>query len=127
MLVGLEGVFGFVVFALWIWALIDCISADSQRCRNLPKWIWLIIVILLSGLGAILWLLLGRPAHQHWRPIGSVGDSGAPHRSRALEDRIPSRPEISDRRSAELDQQLAEWEARRQDELDVREQEPGDQ
>ena len=127
MLVELGGVFGFVVFALWIWALIDCIATDSKRCRNLPKFAWLIIVILLSGLGAILWLVLGRPAHQHWRPAGSAGDSGAPHRSRALEDRIPSRPEISDRRSAELDQQLAEWEAQRQHERDVREQERGDQ
>ena len=126
MLFGFEGVVGFVLFALWIWALIDCISTDSERCRNLPKWIWLVIVIILFDLGAILWLLLGRPANKRSRPVGSAGDAGTPYRSRG-EDRIPNGLDISDRRSAELDQELAQWEAQRQLELDAREQELGDQ
>ena len=64
MLIEAEGIIGFVLFALWIWALIDCISTDSELVRNLPKGVWLIIVIFLFDLGAILWLLLGRPANK---------------------------------------------------------------
>ena len=110
MLVEAEGVIGFVLFALWIWALIDCISTDSELVRNLPKGVWLIIVILLFDLGAILWLLLGRPANKHWRT--GPGDYSAPRRPRGIEDRPQYvGGEVSDRRSKELDQRLAAWEA----------------
>ena len=112
MLVGAEGVIGFVLFALWIWALIDCISTDSDLIRNLPKGVWLIIVIILFDLGAILWLLLGRPANKHWRPAAGPADYSAPRRPRGIE----ARPQfnagaITDRRSEELNQRLAAWEA----------------
>ena len=112
MLVEAEGVIGFVLFALWIWALIDCISTDSELVRNLPKGVWLIIVIILFDLGAILWLLLGRPANKHWRPATGPADYSAPRRPRGVEDgpRFVA-GEVSDRRSKELDRRLADWEA----------------
>lgn len=115
MLLELEGVLGFVLFAIWIWALIDCITTDRDLARNLPKGAWLIIVILLFNLGAILWLLLGRPANKHWRPSTGTTDYSAPRRPRSIEDR-PSLPisEVTDRRSAELDRQLDAWEAAQQ-------------
>ena len=115
MLVGLEGVLGFVLFAIWIWALIDCITTERDLARNLPKGAWLIIVILLFNLGAILWLLLGRPANKRWRPSTGTTDYSARRRPRGIEDR-PSLPigEVTDRRSAELDRQLDAWEAAQQ-------------
>lgn len=112
MLIEAEGVIAFVLFALWIWALIDCISTDSELIRNLPKGVWLIIVIILFDLGAILWLLLGRPANKHWRPATSPGDYSAPRRPRGVEDGPHFvAGEVSDRRSKELDRRLAAWEA----------------
>lgn len=115
MLIEAEGIIGFVLFALWIWALIDCISTDSELVRNLPKGVWLIIVIFLFDLGAILWLLLGRPANKHWRPTTGPADYSAPRRPRGIEDRPQYvAGEVSDRRSAELDQRLAAWEAAKQ-------------
>ena len=112
MLIELEGVLGFVLFAIWIWALIDCITTERDLARNLPKGAWLIIVILLFNLGAILWFLLGRPAKKHWRPSTGPTDYPPPRRRRGIEDR-PSLPvgEVTDRRSAELDRQLDAWEA----------------
>ena len=115
MLIGAEGIIGFVLFALWIWAIIDCISTDSELVRNLPKGVWLIIVIFLFDLGAILWLLLGRPANKHWRPTTGPADYSAPRRPRRIEDRPQfATGEVSDRRSEELDQRLAAWEAANQ-------------
>ncbi len=115
MLIEAEGIIGFVLFALWIWALIDCISTDSELIRNLPKGVWLIIVIFLFDLGAILWLLLGRPANKHWRPTTGPADYSAPRGPRGIEDRPQfAAGEVSDRRSEELNQRLAAWEASKQ-------------
>jgi phospholipase D-like protein len=111
MLVGAEGFVFFVLFLFWIWALFDCISTDAALCRNLPKGIWLILVIILPDIGALAWLLLGRPERASWRP-GSSDYSSRPARPVPIEDhpRYSVSPGVSDRRSAELDQQLAEWE-----------------
>jgi hypothetical protein len=107
------GVVGFLLLALWIWALIDCISSDPAMVRNLPKLGWLVIVILLFDIGAVLWLLLGRPLNKHWRPTVYGETETSSRRPPAIEDRSSFAPEVSDRRSAELDQRLAAWERQR--------------
>ena len=110
------GLVAVVLILFWVWALLDCISTDSSLCRNLPKGVWLIIVLLLPDIGSLAWLLLGRPEKAHWRP-GST-DYQAPRRPVGLEDDPRySRPAIvTDRQSAELDAQLAKWEAKKPDE-----------
>ena len=113
MLFEVGGVIGFLLLAFWIWALIDCISSDSAMVRNLPKLGWLVIVILLFGIGAILWLLLGRPLNKHWRPATYGDAETSSRRPPVIEDRTQFAPEVSDRRSAELDQRLAAWERQR--------------
>ena len=118
MLIG-EGFVGFVLLGFWIWALFDCIASDASVCRNLPKGIWLILIIFLFDIGALAWLLLGRPLRASWRP-GST--DYASRRPLALEDhpRYSSTPGVSDRRSAELDRQLDEWERRQREEQEQR-------
>jgi hypothetical protein len=95
-------------------------------CRNLPKGIWLILVLILPDIGSLAWLLLGRPEKGSWKP-GST-DYSAPRRPIAYEDhpRYSSTPEITDRRSEELDRRLDDWEAEqraKQADLDRREAE----
>ncbi|MEP6623630.1 MAG: PLD nuclease N-terminal domain-containing protein [Acidimicrobiia bacterium] len=111
MLFEAEGVIAFIVFAFWIWAIVDCITTDSELHRNLPKGVWLVIVILLFDLGAILWLLLGRPMHKHWRPATGVERAGPSRRAVGPEDQPRFESSITDRRSEELDRRLASWEA----------------
>jgi hypothetical protein len=110
------GIVAVLLIGFWIWALLDCIATDSSLCRNLPKGMWLIIVLLLPDIGSLAWLLLGRPEKAHWRP-GST-DYQAPRRPVGLEDEPRySRPAtVTDRQSAELDAQLAQWEAKKPDE-----------
>jgi len=55
------GIGGMIFFAFWFWAVLDCIAMDSILVRNLPKTTWLFVVILLPSVGALGWLLLGRP------------------------------------------------------------------
>ena len=57
----LDGLVGLVVLTLWIFCLIDVISTDESLCRNLPKTVWLVLVVLLPAVGSIAWLVAGRP------------------------------------------------------------------
>ncbi len=110
MLVGVGGLVFLAFFLFWIWALVDCIATDSSMCRNLPKLMWIVIVLIFPVVGSLFWLLLGRPEKADWRP-GST-DYSAPRRSQGAEDGPPysATPIITDRRSAELDLELERWE-----------------
>jgi hypothetical protein len=101
-----------VVVALWLYALIDCITTDAGQCRNLPKPFWVVIVVFVPTLGSLLWLLLGRP---EGAGSGGRGTARSPvRRSPAPDDhpRDSATAQISDRRSAELDREIEAWEAR---------------
>lgn len=56
-----DGLFGLVMLGLWLYCLIDVITTDAERCRNLPKLLWLLIVLLLPDIGSIAWLVAGHP------------------------------------------------------------------
>jgi hypothetical protein len=105
------GVVALALLLFWVWAILDCISTDSALCRNLPKGVWLIVVLLLPDIGSLAWLLLGRPEKAHWRP-GST-DYRGPRRPIGIEDdpRYSAPASVTDRKSAELDAELARWEA----------------
>jgi hypothetical protein len=105
-----EGIVLLALLALWLFALVDCISTDASVCRNLPKGFWVVIVLFLPDLGSILWLMLGRPERARWTP-GST-DYSAQRRPVGFEDhpRYSAIAGVTDRRSAELDEQLARWE-----------------
>ncbi len=48
--------------ALWIWALVDCIRVpDDRYFKSGTKVIWVIVIVLLGFIGAIIYLLAGRP------------------------------------------------------------------
>lgn len=111
MLLGAGGLIGFIALALWIWGLIDCITTDADLCRKLPKFAWIVVVVLLFDVGVVLWILLGRPVRKRWAPTAAT-DVGPPRRSKGVEDRTDFSAPVTDRRSAELDRRLAEWEAR---------------
>lgn len=56
-----DGGLGLLFLALWLFCVIDVITTPEDQCRNLPKLAWIFIVIILVDLGAISWLLAGRP------------------------------------------------------------------
>ena len=53
--------FGLVVFALWVFSLVDVIGSDEGAIRHLPKLWWLLIVLFFPFAGSIAWLVAGRP------------------------------------------------------------------
>jgi hypothetical protein len=100
-----------VLVGLWVFALVDCISTPGPLCRNLPKGLWIIVILLLSGVGALLWLLAGRPRRRFALRSTDYSQSRRPI---AIEDspRYSATAGVTDRRSEELDKQIDEWEAR---------------
>ena len=103
-----EGIVLLLLFLFWVWALFDCISTDAVLCRNLPKGVWLILVLVLPDIGSLAWLLIGRPEKAGWKP----GSPRSGRRPMGLEDhpRYSGTPDVTERRSAELDARLAQWE-----------------
>jgi hypothetical protein len=57
----LDSIFALALFGLWAFCLIDVVMTPRAACRRLPKPAWLVIVFLLSWIGALLWLAGGRP------------------------------------------------------------------
>lgn len=56
-----DGGFGLLLLALWIFCIIDVITTPDAAVRNLPKVLWVIIVLLLPDIGSIVWLIAGHP------------------------------------------------------------------
>jgi len=61
-----------VFVGAWIWALIDCIRVpDDRDFRSGTKVIWVIVIVLLGFIGAIIYLLAGRPDGSTRSALGS--------------------------------------------------------
>jgi hypothetical protein len=55
------GLMSAVGLVLWIFCIIDSISAREDTVRNLPKLAWIFIVFVFPLVGSIAWLVAGRP------------------------------------------------------------------
>ena len=66
------GGFGLLLLALWIFCIVDVIVSDEYEVRNLPKLVWLLIVLLLPDIGSIVWLVAGRPVRAGVAPRRST-------------------------------------------------------
>ncbi|MGM9471651.1 PLD nuclease N-terminal domain-containing protein [Pseudarthrobacter sp. YS3] len=49
------------VLAIFVYGLVDVIRTDGRLTRGISKPAWIIVMVVLPVLGAILWLLIGRP------------------------------------------------------------------
>jgi hypothetical protein len=56
----LRAVLAIASIALTIFALADCIQSEDSRVRGLPKWAWIVLIVLLPWVGPLTWLLVGR-------------------------------------------------------------------
>ncbi len=93
-----DGGLAIVAFAIWVFCVIDVITTPSDGCRNLPKLVWLFIVILLPDVGSIAWLVAGHSwVPKQSVPQGAVHPSGHPsgHPS-AYGRRVAGRPSNPD-------------------------------
>ena len=92
------GIVPLVLLALWAYCIFDVIASDDTLIRNLPKGMWLVIVIFLPDVGSLAWLALGRPLYAGWRP-GDTSTRKPPRRAVGPEDRtdFPAREDPAER------------------------------
>lgn len=51
-----------VLFALWIYAFVDCLGTPERDVRGMPKVVWVLIILFFGTvlIGPLAWLLIGR-------------------------------------------------------------------
>jgi len=115
----LEGIPLLLMLAFWIYCVFDAINADESRIRNLPKLVWVFIVLIFFDVGAIAWFVAGRP-RAAWQPTFTYGDQArtAPRGPAADVDFLQrvDRGGTQRRREAEVELNRREEELRRREE-----------
>ena len=80
------GIGGLIVMAIWLFAIFDVIATDEILVRNLPKGLWLVLVIFVPIVGPIAWLIMGRPMYAGWQPGGQRSPAPRRQAPRGIED-----------------------------------------
>ena len=82
-----DGGLALILFAVWVFCIIDVITTPESDTRNLPKLAWLIIVIILVDVGSLAWLIAGRNWNAQPADMAYKGNRGRqparPARARA--------------------------------------------
>jgi len=63
-----------VAVALYIWFVIDVAQTPKSGIRNLPRGVWLLIVVVLPILGGLIWMLAGRPKRSRHHKTSAAPD-----------------------------------------------------
>lgn len=69
-----EGLF-LVELVLLVYCVLNVITTPEHEVRNLPKLVWLLLVVVLPLAGGIAWLVAGRPVGP---PLPRTGGRGVP-------------------------------------------------
>jgi hypothetical protein len=72
-----DGFAGLLFLGLWIYCVIDAITADEAAVRNLPKLAWVFLIIFTFEIGAVAWLIAGQPRVRQ-RSLPYKGNTGVP-------------------------------------------------
>jgi hypothetical protein len=67
-MVKFEGFFVVLSLALTLFAFIDCAMREDYQLRKLPKWGWLLVIILFTTFGSVVYLVAGRNGNRAQRP-----------------------------------------------------------
>lgn len=89
------GIVGLAILLLIIYSVFDAIRSDEALIRNLPKVFWVLLIIFTGPIGAVAWLVLGRPERaprtpgttDFQAPRKPVGPEDSPSFMSALEEK----------------------------------------
>lgn len=91
-----------VLTAVMVFSIVDIATIDRSRVRHLPKFVWMVLVVVTSVLGSMLWFAIGRErkglggqsAGRRPKPLGPeddpnfIDDIEQRRRNREQEERI---------------------------------------
>lgn len=78
-----------ILMAAYISFAVDVVRTPATEARTLPRWLWLVIVLLVPILGGLFWMALGRTWHasgSRWRRRGPVAPDDDPRFLRQLDE-----------------------------------------
>jgi hypothetical protein len=78
-----------VELVLLVFCVLDVVTTPEDAVRNLPKLLWLLLVVVLPLVGGVAWLVAGRPAPRDRRTPAR----GAATRTRAASAPPPTTPD----------------------------------
>ena len=116
----------FAEIALTVVALISCLSAEDGDLRALPRWAWIIIILLFPLVGSIAYLVAGKPVKSGaprsgtWRPGAGFPEAERPKRPIAPDDDPEFLRQLDARSKKDDEDLLRRWEEdlkRREDDL----------
>ncbi|MDQ0615801.1 hypothetical protein QF046_003442 [Microbacterium sp. W4I4] len=120
-------VISLLIVALMVFALVDIIRRDDSQVKFMPKFVWLLLVVLLPFIGSVLWFGIGREY-----PEGGIRlerperlkRSRRPEPSAPVPPVIPADTRTTEQQIADLDKEIEEWRLRQ--EIEKRRQERGE-
>ena len=63
-----------IPIALLVFALVDAITTDDSQVQHLPKFWWLVLIVILPLAGSIAWLVAGKSRGHTTREHVPLGD-----------------------------------------------------
>lgn len=116
-------VLSLLVLALMVFALVDIIRRDDAQVKYMPKFVWLLLVVLLPFIGSVLWFGIGREYDD-----GGLRVSMPRRRERTAPTPPPAPSYPIDTRTteqqiADLEREIEEWRLREEIEKRKRERE----
>lgn len=99
------GLLSVLYFVFFLYCLLDVVLSESSLVRNLPKLVWVFIVLIVPLAGGIAWLVAGRPERataapgstrsrpRRRRPQTPMGPDDDPGFLRRLDEQLQESPE----------------------------------
>ena len=72
------------ILAATISCVIDCFQSEERQVRNLPKAVWLLLIVIAPVIGPIAWVTVGRPRRE--RPVAGTARPPVQRRPAAPDD-----------------------------------------
>lgn len=69
-------VLALAVFAVTVYALVDCIQTEEDRVKHLPKMAWAVLIVIAPPIGAVAWLITSRVTGRPQRRTGGPRPAG---------------------------------------------------
>ena len=73
-----EGALFIVELGLLIYCVLDIVTTPPEAVRNLPKLVWLVLVVIFPLVGGIAWLVAGRAVGSATASMPYKGNRGIP-------------------------------------------------
>ncbi|UNK71852.1 PLDc N-terminal domain-containing protein [Microbacterium sp. H1-D42] len=117
--------FTLLTIGLMVFAVVDIIRRDDSQVRYMPRFVWLLLVVLIPLLGGILWFALGREYPEGGIRLGrpSRRDTTQTRPSAPAAPVVPLDTRTTEQQIADLDREIEEWRLR--DEIEKRKKEHG--